>query len=55
MRNIFCILSLFVFSSCGSQDLADRDNRNDDHHDDHRHDHDRYDDDRDDRRPWWSP
>jgi ABC-type Zn2+ transport system substrate-binding protein/surface adhesin len=61
MKKIFIILSLFVFSSCGKQVLADRDDRHDDRHEDHRHDDDddhredrRYDDDRDSRRYWWS-
>ncbi len=53
MGKIFLMLSLFVFSSCGNRDLADRDDRHDDHHDDH-HRHDRDDDDRDDHRHWWS-
>jgi len=52
MQKIIIILSLFVVSSCGKQDLADRDDRRDDYHGDHRHyDNDR--DDRDDNRPWW--
>lgn len=63
MQKIFVLLSLLVMSSCGKQELADRNDRHDDHWDDHHHEDDRYDRDRDDRyrddrdrddrRPWW--
>lgn len=60
MKKIYFILSLLVFSSCGTQSVADRDDyddhRHNGYHDDNRRDHDRDRDDRDDdddRRWWW--
>lgn len=60
MNKIFCVLGILVFSSCGKQTLADRDDYDDDrrrdYHDDRRYDRDDRDrDDRDRDRPWWWP
>lgn len=54
MNKIFFILGLLVFSSCGKQALADRDDYDDDR-DDHYHHDRRYDRDDDRDGHWWWP
>ncbi len=57
MKKSFILICLLVFSSCGKQEVGDRDrNYRDDNGYDHDHYHDHDDDyDRDDRRNHWWP
>jgi len=51
MKHTFIILALLALSSCGRQDVADREWHDDDYH----HHRDDYDRDRGDRGHWWWP